>query len=60
MATNEDLPGIKLLLQPMVESGSLIQRTDEEVRAIVTSSSFSSFLCLYHRRALMESLFSAA
>ncbi|XP_074570632.1 putative amino-acid acetyltransferase NAGS2, chloroplastic [Curcuma longa] len=41
MATNEDLPGIKLLLQPMVESGSLIQRTDEELL-----SSLGSFVIM--------------
>ncbi|XP_042429077.1 probable amino-acid acetyltransferase NAGS1, chloroplastic [Zingiber officinale] len=39
MATEADLPGIKLLLQPMVESGSLIQRTDEELL-----SSLGSFM----------------
>ncbi|CAL9187909.1 unnamed protein product [Musa hybrid cultivar] len=31
MATVADLPGIKKLLQPMVESGALIRRTDEEL-----------------------------
>ncbi|ONK76848.1 uncharacterized protein A4U43_C02F450 [Asparagus officinalis] len=36
-ARETDLLGIKQLIQPMVESGSLVQRTDEEVAAFAVS-----------------------
>lgn len=31
MARAEDLPGIKRIIQPLEESGVLVQRTDQEV-----------------------------
>lgn len=34
MAKLTDLSGIKQILQPLVESGALVRRTDEEVRAL--------------------------
>lgn len=37
MAKVTDLSGIKQIIRPLVESGTLVRRTDEEVRALALS-----------------------